>query len=356
MLHKFTFLLLLMLVFSQNNYAQCPSPTNLATPYNQNNGQRGVMFDVDAINTITITCFDASLYAGTTANYEIYYKVGTHQGFQNNSAAWTFVGAANAVTSNGSGVPTNIPIAVNVTIPAGQTYAFYVTNTSGGGLNYTDGSNYANVIASNADLRTYEGTGKSYPFGLSFVTRSFNGHIHYTNGILLPVEYLNFEGKAVAENNLLQWTTATETETQHFEVQRSKDGVNYETVGVVDAAGNSETSKNYSFEDPRFYQRTYYRLKLVDNTGEFEYSKVIMVEGTMPETLSVYPNPTSGILNISSPYASRFFIMDILGHRLKSINFQQQDSQSIDISELPNGVYYLVDEQMGKNIKVIKTN
>ena len=160
----------------------------------------------------------------------------------------------------------------------------------------------------------------------------------------------------MAENNLLQWTTATETETQHFEVQRSKDGVNYETVGVVDAAGNSETSKNYSFEDPRFYQRTYYRLKLVDNTGEFEYSKVIMVEGTMPETLSVYPNPTSGILNISSPYASRFFIMDILGHRLKSINFQQQDSQSIDISELPNGVYYLVDEQMGKNIKVIKTN
>lgn len=352
---KITVLFILLLSFQQSISAQCPSATNLLCPYNQNNGQRGVMFDIEAINGVTITCFDAALYSGTTSTYEIYYKTGTHQGFQNNAAAWTLIGTATGVTSNGLNVPTNIPIPVNVTIPAGQTYAFYVTNTSGGGVNYTNGVNYANIVASNADIITYEGTGKSYPFGTNFVTRLFNGHIHYVPEVLLPVELSSFKALAIKENNLLTWTTATETEIAHFEIERSKDGLSFEKIGVVEGAGNSSTPQQYHFEDLRIYPKTYYRLKPIDTNGTSEYSNVVVVEGEMQEILLAFPNPAKDQLTIVSPYAADFQLVDILGHSIKNIRFEQADTRNIDISALPNGVYYLVDTQLGRNIKIIKT-
>jgi hypothetical protein len=111
----------------------CPAAFIMSTPYNSNNGQRGCMFDVFATNSVTIRCFEANLYAGTTANYEIYYRAGTHVGFENNAAAWTLLGGATGVTSAGNNLPTPLPININVTIPAGATYSFYVTNDFGAG-------------------------------------------------------------------------------------------------------------------------------------------------------------------------------------------------------------------------------
>ena len=154
----------------------------LATPYNSNNGQRGAMFDVFATNTVTIRNIDANLYAGTTANYEIYYRAGTHVGHENNAAAWTFIGGTTGLTSLGIDVPTPIPIAIDVTIPAGQTYSFYVTNDFGGGTSYTDGTAVGDFLAGDANLAVYEGVGKSYPFGLTFLVRNFNGTLHYDLG------------------------------------------------------------------------------------------------------------------------------------------------------------------------------
>lgn len=153
-----------------------------STPFNANNGQRGCMFDITATNTITINQFSSSLYAGTTANYEIYYRAGTHVGFENNAAAWTLLGSTTGLTSAGNNVPTLIPITFSVTIPAGQTYSFYVTNDFGAGTSYTDGTAVGNFLASNADMTIYEGVGKSYPFGLTFNVRNFNGTVHYNAG------------------------------------------------------------------------------------------------------------------------------------------------------------------------------
>ncbi len=154
----------------------------LATPYNSNNGQRGAMFDVAATNTVTIRTFDANLYVGTTANYEIYYRAGSHVGNETNAAAWTLIGTTTGLTSLGSDLPTPIPIPVDITIPAGQTYAFYVTNDFGGGTSYTDGTAVGNFLAGDANLTVFEGVGKSYPFGLTFSVRNFNGTLHYDLG------------------------------------------------------------------------------------------------------------------------------------------------------------------------------
>ena len=159
----------------------CPSSNNLPLPYNQNNGQRGIMFDITALNNITINCFDVNLGAGTS-NVAIYYKVGTHVGFTNNAAAWTLIGTAPNVTSAGNNVPTSVPLNINVSVTTGCTVAFYVTRTTAGGplVNYTNGTAVGFVFGANADLQVKDGTGKDYPFGANFTPRRFNGHVYYT--------------------------------------------------------------------------------------------------------------------------------------------------------------------------------
>lgn len=155
---------------------------SLTSTFAAGNGHRGNMFDIVATNTITITSFDG--HPGGNTDIEIYYKAGTHVGFVNNAAAWTLVGSATGIVSQGTGNPTPIPIPVNVTIPAGQTYAFYITSTDGTtNLNYTNGSNPGGVFASDANLQFLEGVGLDYPFaGSPFSPRVWNGNIHYQLG------------------------------------------------------------------------------------------------------------------------------------------------------------------------------
>ncbi|MDQ3109379.1 MAG: SprB repeat-containing protein, partial [Bacteroidota bacterium] len=158
----------------------CPSSNNLPLPYNTNNAQRGIMFDITALNNITINCFEVNLAPGTT-NIEIYYKIGTHVGFTTTPGAWTLIGNA-TVASAGTNVPTSVPITLNVAVQTGCTVAFYVTRTVAGGpsVNYTNGTAVGFVFGSNADLQVKDGTGKDYPFGASFTPRRFNGTVFYT--------------------------------------------------------------------------------------------------------------------------------------------------------------------------------
>lgn len=158
----------------------CASGNNLVLPYNQNNGQRGIMFDITALNNITINCFEVNLDAGS-APVAIYYKTGTHVGFTTTPGAWTLIGTSPAITG-ANNVPTAVPVPVNVVVTAGCTVAFYITRTVANGplVNYTNGTAVGFVFGANADLQVKDGTGKDYPFGANFTPRRFNGTIFYT--------------------------------------------------------------------------------------------------------------------------------------------------------------------------------
>ena len=91
-----------ILSLSNNSFAKndpgispmaCASGSNLVTFYATNNAQRGHMFDINAVNCVTILCFEMNFNAGTTG-VDIYTKTGTHVGFQNTPAAWTLIGSA----------------------------------------------------------------------------------------------------------------------------------------------------------------------------------------------------------------------------------------------------------------------
>lgn len=156
---------------------------NLTSTFAGGNGQSGNMFDVAAINDVTIDGMDVHIGSTSTETVEIWTKTGSYVGFTGNASAWTLIGSV-SVTGQGAGNATPLPANsfTPVTITAGNTQAFYVTLTTSTNIDYTNGTNLGGIFAQNADLQFFEGVGNAYPFGGSFSPRVWNGTLYYNSG------------------------------------------------------------------------------------------------------------------------------------------------------------------------------
>ncbi|WPP48868.1 beta strand repeat-containing protein [Catalinimonas niigatensis] len=114
----------------------------------------------------------------------------------------------------------------------------------------------------------------------------------------LPVELMSFKVGMKRGEALLSWRTASEENNDFFEVQRSLNGKDWTTIGIVEGAGDSHQELGYSYADKNpVYSVSYYRLRQVDFDAQYEYSKVIVLENLLDDTelpqpeLLLYPNP-----------------------------------------------------------------
>lgn len=160
-----------------------PAQFSLTTTFASNNGQSGNQFDVVGINTCTITSMDVNIDPGSL-DMEVWVVTGggSKVGLENNAAAWTLVGSATGVVSNGTNVATPLPIALSINIPGGLSQGIYVTVTNGTGINYTNGVTPQGVLVSDPNMQILEGTGHSYPFASLFNPRNWNGTLYYNTG------------------------------------------------------------------------------------------------------------------------------------------------------------------------------
>jgi|GEM_PF-1449023 len=119
----------------------------------------------------------------------------------------------------------------------------------------------------------------------------------------LPVELVSFSGFDNHCSVKLKWETATETNFNHFIVERSHDGTNFVTIEKIIATGNLAAGAKYNYTDRDIKPVNYYRLKIVDNDGTYDYSGIRAVKskcfGAGDVTITdVYPNPVKDILFI----------------------------------------------------------
>lgn len=98
--------------------------------------------------------------------------------------------------------------------------------------------------------------------------------------VVLPISLIAFYGVYKEGIITLHWTTASEINNSHFELERSVDGLEWQTVANISGAGNSTQTLYYAYEDSKFHQDVvnYYRLKQVDYDGAFEYHDIISVD------------------------------------------------------------------------------
>ena len=110
----------------------------------------------------------------------------------------------------------------------------------------------------------------------------------------LPVSLVSFNANWKNETVKLDWSTATESNSNSFEIERSNDNSSFIKIGSVAAAGNSTIKTNYSFTDNYAgYDINYYRLKMLDIDQHYKYSAVIVVRKNTNnfQVKSVFPNP-----------------------------------------------------------------
>lgn len=160
----------------------------------------------------------------------------------------------------------------------------------------------------------------------------------------LPVKIVSFSGSCGTNATILEWTTATEINNDFFTVETSKDGNVWTSVKNIKGAGNSNQLVNYSCIIPGVVATTsFYRLKQTDFDGKFEYTQPISVKNckTGPSTVTIYPNPSAGVVNINfngeKETIQTIEVYNLMGSKIfNTIGFQGQ----IDLSNAPAGIYY----------------
>jgi hypothetical protein len=170
------------------------------------------------------------------------------------------------------------------------------------------------------------------------------------NGVL-PVQLTKFTAKLIENDCLTEWQTASETNNKEFIIERSPNNYDWSAIGSVKGNGNSSSKNRYNFVDLNTPKNTviYYRLKQVDFNGQYSYSHVEIITPIelTTNTISVFPNPTTDLLNITGAN-TRIEIYNTLGIKL----FDLEGDSVIDISGLDNGIYFVVSgSQKTKFIK-----
>jgi hypothetical protein len=185
------------------------------------------------------------------------------------------------------------------------------------------------------------------------------GGLAYTvgsNSVILPVDLLSFDAKARSNNTVeVVWTTASEINSDRFEIERSSDGENWKYIGQVPAAGNSNREIDYSYFDTEPLSGiSYYRLVQVDLNGDVDVSETRMVrfdEMLAEEMILVYPNPSSGSFTVEmivlENNQGKLLLVNPLGQTIRNWSFGATElgHQSINVEGLSAGSYLLLWER-----------
>jgi hypothetical protein len=176
---------------------------------------------------------------------------------------------------------------------------------------------------------------------------------------VLPVKFISFYAQNVENGVQLVWSTASEINSDYFEVERSTNLLTgFERIGFVKAAGYSNVVKYYNFIDKQPNNGyNFYRLKQVDFNTDYEYTKTVYVSSyhVKNASISVFPNPFDSYINIvnnENKALGYLVIRDISG----KIIFEQEVREKawrVDMDEFPQGLYFL-NLDYGQTFKIIK--
>ena len=169
------------------------------------------------------------------------------------------------------------------------------------------------------------------------------------NCVPAPVELVEFEGQRINSQVQLNWETASELNNSGFEVQKSLNGQNWNTIDFVKGLGTTNEVNQYDFiDDFPFLEKSYYRLKQIDFDGAFEYSNVIAINyDSSKRNITVFPNPSNGMINLQIDNPSeknvKIQILNNLGAKIWESELAVNEynlNRKIEIEE--NGIYLII--------------
>jgi autotransporter-associated beta strand protein len=194
------------------------------------------------------------------------------------------------------------------------------------------------------------------PAGFAGSVRVGPGFVDLAFTVALPVTWLDFTGEQVKGVVRLDWQTASEQNSSHFEIERSANGGEYTRIGRLNAAGNSDNIRSYAFMDETAPTGVLlYRLLQVDIDGRFSYSKVVRIRITAPSEAKIGPNPTNGAITLQIPAEWKsnveWRLYTIHGHLLEQRTKMGSGNYTLDLSKRSAGTYQLTLYRNGELVQ-----
>lgn len=180
------------------------------------------------------------------------------------------------------------------------------------------------------------------------------GGISELSGYPLAIKLLSFTGTCTNNKNILSWQTTDEINNKGFTIERSNDGIAFETIGFVNANVQKGVN-NYDYTDLSPEENiNYYRLKIMDLNGSYEYSNTISLhnKGVKNISFNTYPNPVQTQLHFFTQHPnSELYLYDILGKQVMHFSLLQQEN-IVDVTMLSKGIYfYMYGNEAGSFLK-----
>ncbi|MEQ9466556.1 MAG: T9SS type A sorting domain-containing protein [Ekhidna sp.] len=196
----------------------------------------------------------------------------------------------------------------------------------------------------------------SDPFLITAQTTDFSDFSIYSTDVdanPLPVELIDFTGRIEGRDVRLSWATLSEINSDYFLVERSEDGKTFKAIGSVSSHGNTNVRHDYTYLDMNAGERAYYyRLKMIDFDGYFEYSPTIQIIPDLSNVkVLVYPNPSSGFIQIHGISAATIrgiYFYDLNGKLHKHLD--SITNSNVNLSDLQSGHYLLRMEMIDGSV------
>ena len=276
--------------------------------------------------------------------------------------------ACDTTDINGNYLFTDLPLGnyfVEFTVPdtdASNRLCFVSPDVGG---DDTEDSDVRDGIFSDPSLNVLVGRSNILTLGVGEVNQNVDAGV--TTRKVLDIALIDFSGfwnkdRAMSE---LFWSTATEVNSDYISVERADDlRFDFVELGALKATGNSSVTTFYEFDDETVTENGiyYYRLKLVDLDGSFEYSQPISITAEFPEgkqdiDFVVYPNPVIETLNVEvsveRPSQVDGGIYDVIGQLIQPIQVTDLNAGKnvieVKVDKIPVGTYLIrvqVDEQV----------
>jgi Secretion system C-terminal sorting domain len=182
---------------------------------------------------------------------------------------------------------------------------------------------------------------------------SFNMVVLGAQSQTLPIELVSFSAKAAKKAIDLHWRTELEINFDGFEIERSENGLDFQKIGFEKGRGGS-TATDYRISDVDVLVGVdyFYRLKMLDISGQFKWSNIekARLDGWLDP--KIYPNPTTDFLQIDwqGTTPDRLSIVDLNGKTLLSRTEMDEKTSLVDVSSLPNGSYFVRFFSSGKEV------
>ena len=212
----------------------------------------------------------------------------------------------------------------------------------------------ANVLGFNAGVTHNDTTFKwCFPY-VQTPWRGFTGPEYSgPKSTVLPVHFLSFTAVKTDKTVLLNWQVANETNSDHYNIEYSQDGIHYAVLTEV--ASHTGSSYQYTHASPSLSNINYYRIMQVDKDGRTTTSPVQTAKFMFTNVLTVTPNPATTVANVYSTVSNLHLnLYDNVGRKVASQIMKDNNTQ-INMSSLQSGVYTLVaSDKNGKRVDIKK--